>query len=49
MAVAMIAGSFAGSHLAMKGGNLWLRRIFLVLVIGLLAKLISDLVRTQLL
>lgn len=47
MAVAMIAGSFAGSHLAMKGGNLWLRRIFLVLVIGLLAKLISDLVRTQ--
>jgi len=43
MAVAMIAGSFAGSHLAMKGGNHWLRRLFLVLVISLLAKLIVDL------
>jgi uncharacterized membrane protein YfcA len=45
MAVAMIAGSFAGSHLAMKGGNHWLRRLFLVLVISLLAKLIVDLLR----
>lgn len=46
MAVAMIAGSVAGSHLAMKGGNRWLRRLFLVLVLGLLAKLITDLLRT---
>lgn len=45
MAVAMIAGSFAGSHLAMKGGNHWLRRLFLFLVISLLAKLIVDLLR----
>jgi uncharacterized membrane protein YfcA len=45
MAVAMIAGSFAGSHLAMKGGNHWLRRLFLFLVISLLAKLIADLLR----
>jgi len=45
MAVAMIAGSFVGSHLAMKGGNHWLRRLFLVLVISLLGKLILDLVR----
>lgn len=45
MAVAMIAGSFVGSHLAMKGGNRWLRRLFLVLVISLLGKLIVDLLR----
>jgi uncharacterized membrane protein YfcA len=45
MAVAMIAGSFAGSHLAMKGGNHWLRRLFLVLVICLLTKLVADLLR----
>ncbi len=45
MAVAMITGSFVGSHLAMKGGNRWLRRLFLVLVISLLGKLILDLAR----
>lgn len=45
MIVAMIAGSIAGSHLAMKGGNHWLRRLFLVLVLALLTKLITDLVR----
>jgi uncharacterized protein len=45
MAVAMIAGSFVGSHLAMKGGNRWLRRLFLVLVVSLLTKLIVDLLR----
>jgi uncharacterized membrane protein YfcA len=46
MAVAMIAGSFVGSHLAMKGGNRWLRRLFLVLALSLLAKLSTDLLRT---
>jgi len=46
MAFAMIAGSVVGSHLAMKGGNRWLRRLFLVLVICLLAKLVLDLIRT---
>ena len=45
MMVAMIAGSFAGSHLAMKGGNTWIRRLFLVLVVSLLAKLVFDLLR----
>ena len=45
MAVAMIAGSYVGSHLAMKGGNQWIRRLFLVLVISLLAKLVVDLLR----
>jgi len=46
MAIAMFVGSVVGSHLAMKGGNRWLRRLFLVLVICLLAKLIMDLIRT---
>ena len=45
MMVAMIAGSYAGSHLAMKGGNRWIRRLFLVLVVSLLLKLIADLLR----
>ena len=44
MILAMMAGSFAGSHLAMQGGNRWLRRLFLVLVLSLLTKLIMDLV-----
>ena len=45
MTVAMIAGSYAGSHLAMKGGNQWIRRLFLVLVVSLLIKLVFDLLR----
>lgn len=43
--VAMITGSWVGSHLAMKRGNLWLRRLFLVLVLVLIGKLIVDLLR----
>ena len=46
MVAAMIGGSYVGSHLAVKGGNRWLRRLFLVLVLGLLAKLIVDLLRS---
>ena len=46
MAVAMISGSIAGSHLAMKGGNHWLRRLFLILVLSLLTKLVVDLFRS---
>ena len=45
MTVAMIAGSYAGSHLAMRGGNHWIRRLFLILAISLLAKLVADLLR----
>ena len=45
MTVAMIAGSYAGSHLAMRGGNQWIRRLFLILAISLLAKLVADLLR----
>lgn len=45
MTFAMIAGSLVGSHLALKGGNLWIRRLFLALVICLLGKLVVDLLR----
>lgn len=43
--VTMMSGSWVGSHLAMKSGNLWLRRLFLVLVVALIGKLILDLLR----
>ena len=43
---AMIAGSLLGSHLALKGGNLWIRRLFLTLVICLIAvRLVTALLR----
>ncbi len=45
MIFAMIAGAWAGTRLAMKGGNLWLRKLFLVLVLILIGKMIFDLVR----
>ncbi len=45
MVFAMITGSFAGSHLTMKGGNRWLRRLFLVLTLSFLTNLIVDLIR----
>ncbi len=44
MVAAMISGAIAGSLLAMKGGNHWLRRLFLILVLSLLAKLVVDLI-----
>lgn len=46
MIIAMAAGSLAGSHLAMKGGNLWLRRLFLVLVLVLVSKMLFDIFRS---
>ena len=46
MALAMVCGSLVGSHLALKGGNVWLRRLFLLLVITLLTKLVLDLLRS---
>lgn len=39
LGVASILGSIAGSHLAMRGGNHWIRRLFLSLAVLLLAKL----------
>lgn len=45
MIVAMVSGGVVGSRLAVKGGNAWLRRLFLVLVLCLLAKLVFDLLR----
>ncbi|KAF0812264.1 hypothetical protein IGB42_03254 [Andreprevotia sp. IGB-42] len=40
MAVANIAGAQVGSRMALKGGNLWIRRLFIVLALVLLARLI---------
>lgn len=42
MGLANIAGAQIGTRLALKGGNLWVRRLFLVLVLILLAKLLFD-------
>lgn len=40
MAIANIAGAQLGSYLAIRGGNTWIRRLFLLLAICLLGKLI---------
>jgi uncharacterized membrane protein YfcA len=40
MAIANIAGAQVGSYLAFRGGNTWIRRLFLILAVSLLAKLI---------
>jgi uncharacterized protein len=40
MAIANIAGAQLGSYLAIRGGNTWIRRLFLLLSICLLSKLI---------
>ncbi|MGC3965539.1 MAG: TSUP family transporter [Rhodocyclaceae bacterium] len=42
MGIAGVCGAFVGTHLAFKGGNLWIRRLFLVLAILLLGKLIFE-------
>lgn len=40
LGVAAIGGSVVGARLAMKGGNQWIRRLFLILAVGLLCKLL---------
>ncbi|BCL76958.1 UPF0721 transmembrane protein [Jeongeupia sp. HS-3] len=45
MAIANIAGAQVGSHLALKGGNTWIRRLFLTLALVLLAKLSWDMIK----
>ncbi|MFT4172724.1 MAG: TSUP family transporter [Rhodocyclaceae bacterium] len=42
MGVAGVAGAFVGTHLAFRGGNQWIRRLFLVLAIILLGKLVFE-------
>lgn len=46
MGIAAMAGAWLGARLALRGGNQWVRRLFIVLAITLLAKLIFDTVRT---
>lgn len=43
MGLANIAGAQLGTRLALKGGNQWVRRLFILLALTLLAKLLSDL------
>lgn len=43
MGIANIAGAQIGTRLALKGGNLWVRRLFLILALTLLGKLFFDL------
>lgn len=45
MGLANIAGAQVGTRLALKGGNLWVRRLFLGLALTLLTKLLFDLFR----
>lgn len=46
MGLANIAGAQVGTRLALKGGNLWVRRLFLLLALVLLSKLVWDLLRS---
>ncbi len=46
MGLASMAGAWLGTRLALRGGNQWVRRLFLVLAIGLLAKLVADTIKT---
>lgn len=45
LGIANIAGALVGTRLAFRGGNQWIRKLFLVLALGLLAKLVYDLLR----
>lgn len=45
LGVAAILGSIAGTWLALKGGNHWIRRLFLILALLLLCKLVWETLR----
>ncbi|MDR3412523.1 MAG: TSUP family transporter [Formivibrio sp.] len=45
MGLANIAGAQVGTRLALKGGNQWVRRLFLLLALTLLTKLVWDMLR----
>lgn len=42
MALANLAGAWVGAHLAMKNGALFVRRVFIVVVVVLIARLVWD-------
>lgn len=44
MAVANLAGAWVGAHLAIKNGAQFVRRVFIVVVSVLIARLIWDIV-----
>lgn len=45
MGIASIAGAWVGTHFALRGGNTWIRRLFLILALCLLAKLVYETIR----
>jgi len=45
LGISAVCGAIVGSHLAMKGGNQWIRRLFLVLASALLCKLAWEVIR----
>ncbi|WP_240929081.1 sulfite exporter TauE/SafE family protein [Iodobacter violaceini] len=47
MGVANIAGAQVGSRMALKGGNVWVRRLFLILSVTLISKLVWDTVKAM--
>jgi uncharacterized protein len=49
LGIAAIAGAVAGAQLALRGGNRWIRRLFLLLASTLLLKLLWDTARAWLL
>lgn len=45
MGIAGVLGALLGTRLAIRGGNHWIRRLFLVLAVSLLCKLVWETVR----
>lgn len=45
MGIAAMGGAWVGARLALRGGNQWVRRLFMILAITLLAKLVWDTLR----
>ena len=45
MGIAGVLGALVGSRLAMRGGNHWIRRLFLLLAVSLLAKLTWETIK----
>lgn len=46
MAVFNIAGGFLGSHLAIRGGSRFIRGVFLIVVVALIAKVLLDVAKS---
>jgi len=47
MAAFNVAGGFLGAHFAIRGGNRFIRSVFLVVVTGLISKVLFDLLKSS--